>query len=315
MIYQEMGAFVTSSNPSWISVFGPTILETGVPITTKTKLIFVEDHYDPEHLASFIDNRELTVVTEFFHYPPESSCFQTISYPIWLSNSETGFKKIRSSSQFNTTGCFNFMIYKARQLRLCSLHIIESYGLYTEYYTANVPQHLNFKHTPKVFGEKRQTTYNFINDYQNFLAQHVFDPTAVSLIIEPIELSWQDAMAYTEKSIYPILSCNFPIWLGGKRQAQGWKELGFDVFDDVIDHNYQHADTTDQRIRLAIELNLKILTDLNYAKEMRQICMPRFVANKEKLLNGTIKNYVTTVKESLPNNVYSIITEIEKCFT
>ena len=94
-------------------------------------------------------------------------------------------------------------------------------------------------------------------------------------------------------------------------QAQCWKELGFDIFEDVIDHSYQQAETSQQRMELAIERNLLILTDLDYAKKLRELHMPRLLENRSRLLGQSIRPYLDQIKNSLPQHIQPIIEEIE----
>jgi hypothetical protein len=305
-----MAVFITSSNPEWFSVLGPTLGAETLPLTDHTQVIYIEDHYDPAKLAQLVNRSDITVITEFFHHLPQLGSFHTLCYPLWLYYVIKGFKTIAVRDQFETLSCFNFMIYKRRDFRLLSLKAIEKFGLRTDYYTANVMDG-EFCHKPRVFGDTIYSEYNFCKDYTQFLATNVFDPTAVSLIIEPIEPAWQDRIAYTEKSLYPVLSCTFPIWLGGRLQAQGWKELGFDTFDDVIDHSYQQAETSQQRMELAIERNLRILTDLDLARKLREQHMSRLLENRSRLLGQSIRPYLDQIKNSSPSHIQIIIEELE----
>jgi hypothetical protein len=306
-----MAAYITSSNPSWFSVFGPTIGSEAVEPTTATQAIYIEDHYDPAMLAQQLTRPDITVITEYFHHAPAFGQFTTISYPIWLYYVSKCFNNLKIAENFETRGCFNFMLFKQREFRLKALRTIEKFDLRTDYYTANVMEN-EFDHKPRVFGDPKPNCYDFRGDYEQFLAAQVFDPTAVSLIIEPIELPWQDLIGYTEKSLYPVLSCTFPIWVGGRLQAQGWHELGFDAFDDVIDHSYQSVETSQQRMELAIERNLRILTDLDHAKKMRELHMPRLLENRSRLLGQSVRPYLDQIKNSFPSHIQIIIEDIEK---
>lgn len=305
-----MALFITSCNPEWITVYGPTLGSKDILLTQDTRVIYIEDQYDPKMLAQYLDRSDITVITEFFHRPPKIGQFNTVSYPLWLYYTTKGLALLPLKDKFQTLACFNFMIFKRRDFRLLALRAIEKFGLQTDYYTANVMEN-EFRHKPRVFGDTIVNTYDFNKDYTTFLSDQVFDPTAVSLIIEPIELAWQDVAVHTEKSLYPVLSCTFPIWVGGRLQAQGWKELGFDVFEDVIDHSYQQAETSQQRMELAIERNLLILTDLDYARKMRELHMPRLLENRNCLLGQSIRPYLDQTKNSLPQHIQPIIEEIE----
>lgn len=110
----------------------------------------------------------------------------------------------------------------------------------------------------------------------------IFDNTAVSLISESID--YQEGAGFTEKSVYPMLGLNLPIWVGGKYQASEFEKFGFDVFDDIIDHSYQYCDTLIERCYRAIADNRDILSDLSKASETRSKMMPRLLQNRQRVL-------------------------------
>lgn len=111
----------------------------------------------------------------------------------------------------------------------------------------------------------------------------IFNTTAVSLISESID--YQNGIGFTEKSAYPLLGLNLPIWIGGKYQAEEFEKLGFDVFNDYIDHSYQHCDSLVERCYRAIADNYKILSDVSIAADIRQKLMPRLLANRQMFLS------------------------------
>ena len=97
---------------------------------------------------------------------------------------------------------------------------------------------------------------------------------------------------------------NFPIWVGGGNcQAEMWKKLGFDVFDDVINHDYQHYDTLLERCVYAFTLNKEILTDIDYATSLRNANIERLKNNRSLILSGKLSDYIKNELEThLPSN-------------
>ena len=85
----------------------------------------------------------------------------------------------------------------------------------------------------------------------------------------------------TEKTAHAFYGCNFPIILGGVGAVAHLRELGLDVFDDVVDHGYDLIDNPFDRIVTAIESNRKLLTDPYYAKQSWKNCALRFERNVE----------------------------------
>ena len=100
--------------------------------------------------------------------------------------------------------------------------------------------------------------YGSNKDSWDWGLNQMFANSAVSLITESI--AYQKASTFTEKTLFCLLGLNFPIWIGGHKQAEMWQRLGFDTFNDVINHDYQYYDTLLERCCYAFILNKKILT-------------------------------------------------------
>ena len=85
----------------------------------------------------------------------------------------------------------------------------------------------------------------------------------------------------TEKTLNSIYGCNFPILLGGVGIVQLLRDIGFDMFDDVIDHRYDTIDNPFNRIINAVECNKRLLLDADHAKEQWRKNRHRFESNVE----------------------------------
>lgn len=85
----------------------------------------------------------------------------------------------------------------------------------------------------------------------------------------------------TEKTLNSIYACNFPIVLGGIGIVQLLRNIGFDLFDDVINHRYDTIENPFNRIINAIECNKQLLLDADYAKALWQKNQHRFESNVE----------------------------------
>jgi hypothetical protein len=113
--------------------------------------------------------------------------------------------------------------------------------------------------------------------------------SAVTLITESLgDEKWS---AFTEKTLYAIFGLTFPIWVGGYGSAQRWAEKGFDIFDDVINHDYQYCDGLLERCIRAIADNLQILTDLDHARQQKTQHLDRLRRNRELLIPIYKKQY------------------------
>jgi len=87
----------------------------------------------------------------------------------------------------------------------------------------------------------------------------------------------------TEKTAHTFYGCNFPILLGGQGIVQHMRDLGLDLFDDVVDHGYDNMSNPFDRIVNAFDKNYQLLSNAAYAKQQWQRCQPRFEANVEKI--------------------------------
>jgi hypothetical protein len=85
----------------------------------------------------------------------------------------------------------------------------------------------------------------------------------------------------TEKTAHAFYGCNFPIMLSGAGAVAHLRELGFDMFDDIIDHSYDLISNPIDRIVTAIDANRRLLTDTDHAKQSWNTCRSRFERNVE----------------------------------
>jgi hypothetical protein len=105
---------------------------------------------------------------------------------------------------------------------------------------------------------------------------------------------------FTEKTVFSVLALNFPIWVGGYAQAETWRQFGFDIFDDVIDHGYQFKSTVLERCWYALHLNHRLLRDLDRVKSLRLEAVDRLRHNRDLLLSGTLLEYCRQQIDNLP---------------
>jgi hypothetical protein len=64
----------------------------------------------------------------------------------------------------------------------------------------------------------------------------------------------------TEKTLHFIYGANFPILISSVGTVDFLRNLGIDMFDDLIDHSYDTIEDPALRINQAIDLNIDILT-------------------------------------------------------
>ena len=122
--------------------------------------------------------------------------------------------------------------------------------------------------------------------------------SAVSLITE--SLGVERATVLTEKTFYSALALTFPIWIGGYQQAKLYQYMGFDIFEDVIDHSYQNHTSLFDRCYHAVNDNIKLLSDLDLAKNLRNKYRHRLRMNQQLAMNNQPLLYCRKVLTNLP---------------
>jgi hypothetical protein len=88
---------------------------------------------------------------------------------------------------------------------------------------------------------------------------------------------------FTEKTSFALAGLTFPIWLNCAGMPDLWKSYGFDIFDDVINHDYQYEENFVKRFYRAISDNLPILTDKGVAAKAKDRHLQRLVENRNRL--------------------------------
>jgi hypothetical protein len=99
----------------------------------------------------------------------------------------------------------------------------------------------------------------------------------VEIVGEPVFM--MPGITVTEKYLNSVYGFNFPIILSGPGTVAHLRDLGFDMFDDVIDHSYDHESSHMKRLVAAIDLNRRLLEDAVYTKQNWLRCEPRFNHN------------------------------------
>ena len=91
-----------------------------------------------------------------------------------------------------------------------------------------------------------------------------------------------DRLFFTEKSAKPFLMSQIPLFIAAPGYVNQVRALGFDVFDDIVDHSYDKEDYIFNRCDLVFD-ELKRLTDLytldGWNKVIRNNLMHRFQRN------------------------------------
>jgi len=146
----------------------------------------------------------------------------------------------------------------------------------------------------------------------NNIFKESMSETAVSLISE--SLSFEKSSVFTEKTLYSMFALTFPIFIGGYGNAEQLKKMGFDNFEDIIDHSYQYKETLFERCYYAFSNNIKLLEDLNHVRKIRFENLDRLKNNRDLLINGQLTKFVNQEincwPDELKNGILSTLNHV-----
>jgi hypothetical protein len=106
--------------------------------------------------------------------------------------------------------------------------------------------------------------------YQNSFVEIVSETTFIT-----------PSFILSEKTAHAFYGCNFPIILNGCGSVAHLRDLGLDVFDDIVDHGYDFVENPFDRVVSAIETNRRLLIDTEYVKQAWKKNRARFERNVE----------------------------------
>lgn len=242
-----------------------------------------------------------------------------------------------------TNHVFNFMINKKQDHRYLTLRLIEYFNLRDFDYTysgscKNIRDDLVFADLTKCDPDRKKFTPNqmmqILGDVTipprflgrpNFLSlaeqtggvgdstdfgtswqlglDRIFSSSLISLITESDNGDYDRVTNLSEKSVFAILGLTIPIWPGGYRHAEMLERMGFDVFNDIVDHSYQFEDTMFMRCWRAFEDNLAVLQDLSQAKQLRKTIHSRLCSNRRLLCSSELKQWYCNQLKSWPADI------------
>jgi hypothetical protein len=112
--------------------------------------------------------------------------------------------------------------------------------------------------------EESSNIYSIQNDNLTNFDQNLLPKYNNSLIELVSETSYNEhSFNITEKTLHFIYGSNFPIMISSPGTVDFLRNMGIDMFDDVVDHSYDLVLDPALRINSAIDLNLAILTSSN----------------------------------------------------
>jgi hypothetical protein len=297
-----------------IEVFGPTYRYNG-EILTKPEIIYINDHHYQEdtkqwHVKTLLENsnKEHFLVFDHMRHDDVLDKYNHVCFPMYITRDTQDFINESIAPNWkNKTHTFNFMINKPRISRKLLLVLIEKFKL--ENYTYSLPWKTNpinqIPVTTHTFGIKRQLDQGIqqgdctnAQTYSGLLQHAVFEPSCISLITEPSFIE-RETM-HTEKTLMALYGGTLPIWVGGWMLASTLRGMGFDVFDDIIDHSYEHMKDPWDRAYYAIERNISLLKDFKRASSFIRHNQRRLRNNFNLIETNPFKTVCEQLREQYP---------------
>ncbi len=137
---------------------------------------------------------------------------------------------------------------------------------------------------------------NFNQSLKNVFYQH----SVIEVVTETVFINQTGII--TEKYLNTVYGSNFPIIIGMHRTVAHLRSLGFDMFDDIIDHSYDEIVDPYVRMTKAITDNRKMLEDKGVAISAWFDCQDRFQQNY-RLIEAIYQNKEHMVKQQIHNTL------------
>jgi len=278
---------------------------TGERLQESTVIFVVDHHYDETTkiwpLQQLLDNSKCdpyshTLLFDMHLHDDIFVKYNPLCIPFFCATTVKEFQKENIIPNWtNKTKTFNFMINKLRPHRKRLLELVEELNLTN--YTYSLPWRENpFTSLPVtnyMIGTETQMPQGIRSgsirnsqNYKQLLQKTVFEPSCISLITEPTYIEKESLIS--EKTIMSIYGGTIPIWVGGWRCADSMQRLGFDVFDDLVDHSYQTLENPLQRVKNSITLNKKLLSNF----EITTSIIKRLQHNLNLMVSGVFEKEV-----------------------
>lgn len=283
-----------------LRILGPTYTYQGE--TLHDKIVYIDDHCYHSESGTFPVQKLLQanpgdrlLVFDHLGHDDVLNTYPHVCLPVYLADELEQFIKQQIQPNWtNKRHCFNFMINKPRPNRQRLMELVVVHGLTDFCHTlpwsqSPFPDHIpitDYKFGDEVCLDQGIKNGRYLNamTYQSLLQKSVFEPTCVSLITEPC--FYEKEIMITEKTLMSIFAGTIPLWIGGWRLPDAMRDLGFDVFDDIVDHSYSQLPNAWQRLQQAFDLNLDLLRDTSHLLRLMPVLQSRLQANLDLLLTN-----------------------------
>lgn len=257
-----------------LTISGPQYRYQGERLDRAEIIVIRDHHYDPESGyalqklldASICPADQHLLVFDHVLRQDEFARYPHVCLPLLLAAECEEFTRESIEINWeNKTWAFNFMVNKPRKHREILMDLVHELELTSYRHSLCwASDYKSIARTDYRFGDEQVMDQGILNGqhrnaatYARLLKTKVFEPTCLSLITEPA--FYERETIITEKTLMAIWAGTLPLWVGGWRCADVMRELGFDVFDDVIDHGYQDLSDPVERCQQAMYRNQHLL--------------------------------------------------------
>lgn len=301
-----------------MQLLGPSYRYNGETLSQPQVIVVRDHHYDEHnqkfHLLDLLTNSKCEamhhriIFDHVLQHEDQLQGFNLIYFPSFMARENSEFIQQNIVPNWNNkTRCFNFMINKPRPHRIQLLELIAKHKLHNfshslawQSNTVNSIPVTNYKFGSETVMSRgiRNGHYKNAYTYQHLLQTSVFEPSCLSLITEPVY--YERETIITEKTLMAMWAGTMPLWVGGWRIPDYMKSLGFDCFDDIIDHSYQNLPDPAERVEQAIQRNLDLLTNFDRALWLNRQCQQRLETNLTLLQQNPFRQICHSIIEQSP---------------
>ena len=119
--------------------------------------------------------------------------------------------------------------------------------------------------------------------------RRIYNDSFVELVSETLYDT--ETAVVSEKYLHSVYGCNFPIIISSPGTVHYFRSMGFDMFDDIINHAYDDITDPCERMVQCIKSNLNMLSDCALAKKEWQGAKDRFDKNIQFARTGMYEQY------------------------
>lgn len=281
--------------------------ETKIKNVGNKPVVFHHSEGDPKYFANY---KQLKKIGTFLHSNFQLKQGRFFAY--WMYDYISSIEKYKievnqETNFFPKFLCLNgrpdvhryFVIQQLKDRNLLDFGLVSFLNRYNQ---------IENKHYYKEFKDLYKSETNFVDDIHlgkklllldktneeihsddRSHAKFLYSSTSISLITETYADN-RPGCFITEKSWKPIANLHFPIWVAQRGIVDAFRQMGYDVFDDIIDHSYDKEKKQETRWAKAIhalENTLGKITSLSARKKID--LHNRLEKNKARMLNSKIK--------------------------